>query len=182
MRAKTTRPISDFAADTRRADIGGKPRDITVADATPSDLTEIIDLDARITGFARADFWNDLFRQRAANDTLCVLVATRSGKMIGYALGEVRSWPVRAPACGWLYAIGVEKNYRLHKCASVLMTELISRFKQSGVSAIRTVIEVDDYLLMSFLRSFGMTAGPFVELEMALPAGEPESNPMHGRR
>jgi len=48
------------------------------------------------------------------------------------------------------------------------MADLISRFKKSGVKTIRTVIDVDDYLLMSFLRSFGMTAGPFVELEMTL--------------
>jgi ribosomal protein S18 acetylase RimI-like enzyme len=141
---------------------------ITVAEAGTADLAEIIALDARITGFARADFWKDLFRQLETSETLCVLVAKSADKIIGYALGEVRSWPVRAPACGWLYAIGVEKEYRLHKSASALMTELISRFKKSGVGTIRTVIDVDDNLLMSFLRSFGMTAGPFVELEMTL--------------
>ena len=86
--------------------------------------------------------------------------------MIGYALGEIRSWPVCAPVCGWLYAIGVAKEYRQHKAASALMIELIARFKKCGVGSIRTVIDVDDHLLMSFLRSFGMTAGPFVELEI----------------
>jgi ribosomal protein S18 acetylase RimI-like enzyme len=141
---------------------------IAVTDADAADLAEIIALDARITGFPRADFWNDLFRQRETSETLCVLVAKRADRMIGYALGEVRSWPVRAPACGWLYAIGVEKKYRLHRGASALMTELISRFKKSGVGTIRTVIDIEDHLLMSFLRSFGMTAGPFVELEMTL--------------
>jgi ribosomal protein S18 acetylase RimI-like enzyme len=150
----------------------GEHYDVTVANATPNDLAEIIDLDARITGFARADFWDELFRRRDTSDTLCVLVATGAGKIIGYALGEVRSWPVRAPPCGWLYAIGVDERYRLQKCGSMLMTELISRFKQSGVGVIRTVINMDDYLLMSFLRSFGMAAGPFVELEMNFPTNE----------
>ena len=153
---------------TTWADGGNRQHGFTVAEADAADLAEIISLDARITGFARADFWKDLFRQLETSETLCVLVAKSAGKMIGYALGEVRSWPVRAPACGWLYAIGVEKEYRLHKNASALMTELISRFKKSGVGTIRTVIDVDDSLLMSFLRSFGMTAGPFVELELTL--------------
>lgn len=142
--------------------------EVMVSDGRPADLAEIISLDARITGFARADFWNDLFRQKAASETLWVLVARSSGRIVGYALGEVRSWPVRAPACGWLYAIGVEKDFRLQKAATVLMMELISRFRKSGVAAVRTVIDVDDHLLMSFLRSFGMTAGPFVELEMSI--------------
>jgi ribosomal protein S18 acetylase RimI-like enzyme len=153
---------------TTWANGGNALHDITVTDADAADLAEIVALDGRITGIPRADFWNDLFRQRETNKTLYVLVAKSAGKIIGYALGEVRSWPVRAPACGWLYAIGVEKEYRLRKGASALMTELISRFKESGVGAIRTVIDVDDNLLMSFFRSFGMAAGPFVELELPL--------------
>ena len=151
-----------------RANGGDETHGIAVAEASTADLAELVALDARITGFARADFWKDLFRQLETSETLYVLVAKSDGKMIGYALGEVRSWPVRAPACGWLYAIGVEKEHRLHKSASALMTELIAKFKKSGVGTIRTVIDVDDNLLMSFLRSFGMTAGPFVELELTL--------------
>jgi len=141
---------------------------ITLADADASDLAEIIDLDEKIAGYSRTDFWRDLFRQKAASSTLFVLVARSSGTLVGYALGEIRSWPVRTPICGWLYAIGVKKNCRLQKIATALMTELMSRFRQHGVEAVRTVIDVDDHLLMSFLRSFGMSAGPFVELEMAV--------------
>ncbi len=147
---------------------GRRAAEVSVTEAVSGDLAEIIALDGLITGFQRAEFWTDLFRRRASSETLCILVATRAGKMIGYALGEVRSWPVRAPACGWLYAIGVKKEHRLHRAASALLIDLIARFKKSGVRTIRTVIDVDDHLLMSFLRSFGMTAGPFVELEMPL--------------
>ena len=142
--------------------------DIAVSEADARDLAEIIALDGKVTGFERADFWTELFRQQPRSETLCILVARSGGKIVGYALGEVRSWPVRAPACGWLYAIGVDKEHRLQKAASLLLVELIARFKKSGVGAVRTMIDVDDHLLMSFLRSFGMTAGPFVELELNL--------------
>ncbi len=144
--------------------------DIRVSEAERADLAEIITLDGRVTGFRRADFWTDLFRRRQTSETLSILVARSAGRIIGYALGEIRSWPVRAPACGWLYAIGVDKDYRLHKAASALLAELIARFKKQGAGAIRTMIEVDDHLLMSFLRSFGMTAGPFLELELSFEA------------
>ena len=80
-------------------------------------------------------------------------------------MGEVRAWPVRAPACGWIYAIGVAGSYRLQNVAAALMAAMIARFKANGAGAISTMIDVDDHLLMSFLRSSGMTAGPFVELE-----------------
>jgi len=157
---------------TRRAKEKKAPAErrqsVTLADAAASDLSELIDLDEKIAGYSRADFWRDLFRQKAANSTLFVLVARSSGLLVGYALGEIRSWPVRTPVCGWLYAIGVKKSHRLQKIATALMSELFSRFRQNGVEAVRTVIDVDDHLLMSFLRSIGMSAGPFVELEMAV--------------
>jgi ribosomal protein S18 acetylase RimI-like enzyme len=143
-----------------------KAEEVSVTEADAADLAEIIALDGKVTGFKRADFWTDLFRRRKTSETLSILVARRGGSIIGYALGEIRSWPVRAPACGWLYAIGVDKEHRLHKAASALFEEMVHRFKASGVGAIRTMIDVDDHLLMSFLRSFGMTAGPFVELEL----------------
>ncbi len=36
------------------------------------------------------------------------------------------------------------------------------------------MLHIDDHLLMSFFRSHGMTAGPFVELEMLLDANNPD--------
>jgi hypothetical protein len=139
-----------------------------VVDASPDDLAAIIDLDAEITGVARAEFWTDFHNQRAASETLCLLIAKISDEVVGYALGEVRAWPVRTPACGWLYAIGVKKEQRLSRTATALVAELTNRFRSHGVHTIRTMIDIDDYLLMSFLRSLGMTAGPFIELEMSI--------------
>jgi GNAT superfamily N-acetyltransferase len=172
LRAESIRLVGGLIDSTPQADKSGERRDVRVADATFNNLAEFIERDARVTGFARAEFGNDLLRRRAANNTLCARVAAKSGKIAGYAAGEVRWWQVHAPAWGWLYATGVDERYRLHKYASSLMAELISRFKQSGVGTIRPVIDVDDHLLMSFLRSCGMTTGSFVELEMTLPANE----------
>ena len=96
--------------------------DVVVADAELADLADIIDLDAQVTGIARPDFWNDFCHQRSTSETLCLLVAKKSGEIVGYATGEVRAWPVRAPACGWLYAIGVKAEHRLSRAATALMT------------------------------------------------------------
>lgn len=145
---------------------------VTITEANAGDLAEIIDLDVKVVGYSRVEFWTDMFRREPANANQFLLVARNSdGVMVGYVLGEIRSWPVRAPVCGWLYTIGVEASHRLKKIATALMTELIARFRDNGVEAVRTVIDVDDHLLMSFLRAFGMSAGPFVELEM--PVGQP---------
>jgi ribosomal protein S18 acetylase RimI-like enzyme len=171
MRGGTIRSTMSSLDAMAQPQVSAARADVVVGDAAAADLSEIVGLDAKISGYAREDFWSDLFRRKATSKTLYVLVARSSDKIIGYALGEIRSWPVRDPMCGWLYAIGVEKEHRQQKAATALMTELISRFKKNGVGAIRTMIDIDDHLLMSFLRSFGMTAGPFVELEMKV--GQP---------
>lgn len=142
--------------------------EIVIREGSRNDFPDIIALDAGIAGISRPEFWHEFQEHRAATNTLIILVARRSGKIVGYAMGEVRAWPVRGPACGWIYAIGVEKENRQRRAASALMTELIERFRAQGVGTIRTMIDVDDHLLMSFLRSLGMTAGPFVELEMSI--------------
>ena len=166
MRAGKTHGSEDQNATTAAND--AQRRSLVLADADESDLEEIIALDEKVAGGSRADFWRDLFRQKVAGGPWFVIVARTSGVLVGFVMGEIRSWPVRTPTCGWLYAIGVEKNHRLHKIGTALMTELISRFRGNGVETVRTVIGIDDQLLMSFLRGYGMSAGPFVELEMAV--------------
>jgi ribosomal protein S18 acetylase RimI-like enzyme len=141
---------------------------LTIREARPDELPSVIELDAKVTGVKRPDFWLDLSHQRAGSKTLAIVVAAMGDEIIGYALGDLRAWPVRAPACGWIYAIGVAAEYRQQKVASALMEAMIDHFAKNGAASIRTMIEVDDHLLMSFLRSFGMTAGPFVELELKL--------------
>ncbi len=41
-------------------------------------------------------------------------------------------------------------------------------FRETGVTKIRTMIARDAQLVMSFFRSQGLMAGPFVQLEMDL--------------
>ncbi|MBX9844804.1 MAG: GNAT family N-acetyltransferase [Xanthobacteraceae bacterium] len=141
---------------------------IVIGDGSEDDFAEIVALDERVTGLSRPEFWHEFRLQKATSNALIVLVARHAGEIVGYATGEVRTWPVRGSACGWVYAIGVAKEHRLKRAGSALMAEMISRFRASGIGTIRTMIDVDDHLLMSFLRSMGMTAGPFVELEMPI--------------
>jgi GNAT superfamily N-acetyltransferase len=175
-------PAATASAPTT-ADLPQRQDRVVVTDAAEADIATVVALDERITGVSRRDFWNHIDTQRrASGNTLCVLVAKRTDasgdeRIIGYAMGEVRAWPVRAQACGWIYAIGVEQGHRLQRAASALMSALIARFKAQGCSAVRTMIDVDDHLLMSFLRSQGMTAGPFVELEMAIEPAAPKAMP-----
>jgi hypothetical protein len=50
----------------------------------------------------------------------------------------------------------------------MLFDEICARFRKAGVQHVRTMLAKDAHLLMSFFRSLGMMAGPFIQLEKRL--------------
>ena len=51
---------------------------------------------------------------------------------------------------------------------SALMEAISRNFREAGIDTMRTVLSRKNHLLMSFFRSHGMMAGPYIELEKAL--------------
>ena len=143
---------------------------VTVREAAPDDLAALIALDEVTSGLAKPDYWRDLFARYvegvAANRY--VLVAESEGRLIGFVTGAVRAWEFGSPPCGWVFALGVSSAYREHRVGSRLMVDIFRRFRSDGVNSVRTNVSRRDTLNLSFFRSLGMTAGPYVQLEMSL--------------
>ncbi|MGE0628626.1 MAG: GNAT family N-acetyltransferase [Hyphomicrobiaceae bacterium] len=135
---------------------------------TAADLPSIIDIDTRISGIQKPKLWADLIDAQETDDKRSFFVARLNGQVVGYVVGEVRGWEFGSPPCGWLYTIGVRPEYRVDKIGTVLFNALADAFQSQGVETFRTMLHIDDHLLMSFFRAQGLTAGPFVELEMRL--------------
>jgi len=136
------------------------------------DLPNIIALDTDISGIEKPDVWYGYYAA-LASESLSFLVARRGDEpggdeLGGYVVGGVRAWEFGSPPCGWIFAIAVRPDLRLSGLGSQLFNAITQRFAASGVQKVRTMLHVDDHLLMSFFRAHGMHAGPFVELEMKL--------------
>lgn len=139
-----------------------------IEDARLADLPAVIALDAQITGVEKPDYWHGYYASPGKSERRSFLVARLAGQVVGFVAGEVRAWEFGAPPCGWLITIGVRPEYRLARIGTSLFERLVARFADIGVERIRTVLDIDDHLLMSFFRSHGMTPGPFLPLEMAI--------------
>jgi N-acetylglutamate synthase-like GNAT family acetyltransferase len=96
------------------------------------------------------------------------LVACDGDTVLGFIIGEVRAWEFGSPPCGWIFAVGVRNNIRQGGVGHVLLEALNDRFRKAGVSKVRTMLARDDTLIMSFFRSQGMMAGPFIQFEKDL--------------
>lgn len=140
--------------------------DIHIRPAEKGDLPAVVDLDERTTGLRKPDYWDDLFvRYGNRKDKRFFLIAEQKKKLLGCIFGEVRAWEFNSVPCGWVGTVSVEPDLRMGGIGTVLYQEICRCFANAGVSKIRTMIPHDATDLMSFFRSQGMMAGPFIQLE-----------------
>ena len=82
--------------------------------------------------------------------------------------GEIRDWEFGSPPCGWVFAIDVDPRARLAGVGSKLLQAISDHFRRAGVGKLRTLLALDNTLILSFFRSQGMMAGPLISLEMEI--------------
>jgi GNAT superfamily N-acetyltransferase len=134
------------------------------------DLDAIIALDAAVTGLAKPDYWYELFHRYGTRgrQQRFFLVGDAAGEIQGFVIGEVRDWEFGSPPCGWVFGINVRPNARLDGVGTRLLEAIVGAFRRAGVTKVRTLLARDNNLVLSFFRSQGMTAAPFIPLELDL--------------
>ncbi len=142
----------------------------TIRDASASDVETVIALDAAATGLRKEGYWKDIFQRyvESPRTDRYFLIAEVHEEAIGFIVGETRIWEFGSPPSGWVFAVNVRAEQREHGVGSRLMDAICARFKAANVATVRTMISRDDRLNLSFFRSLGMTAGPYIELEKNL--------------
>ena len=159
-------------ADGSRAGAPGAAA-LAVRAVRRSDLPEIVAIDAAVTGIEKRSYWHALFRRYGvAGDALRqFLVAEDDGAVLGFVIGEVRDWEFGSPPCGWVFGIDVRPDARQRGVGARLLAAISTGFRRAGVTKVRTMLARDNTLILSFFRSQGMMAGPFIPLEMDLEPG-----------
>jgi ribosomal protein S18 acetylase RimI-like enzyme len=142
--------------------------DLFIREASIDDVGAAIRLDELNTGMAKPDYWRDMFERYGARENRIFLVSEIEETVRGFIIGEVRAWEFGSPPCGWIFALGVDPEFRLQGVGTNLFAAICQYFRDVGVDKVRTMSAVDDKLNLSFFRSQGLMGGPFIELEMPL--------------
>ena len=143
----------------------------TIREGGAGDIADVVALDAKITGLAKPEFWQEFAEPRARRGEprhFLVAEPDGGGKLLGFIIGEVRAWEFGSPPCGWIFAIQVRPKTRLKGVGTQLFDAICDRFRSTGVVNVRTMLARDNTTILSFFRSQGMMAGPFIELETTL--------------
>jgi GNAT superfamily N-acetyltransferase len=135
----------------------------------PADLGQVVEIDAGITGLRKAEYWGEILRRYGGGrQQRFFLVADRGGRIEGYVVGDVRDWEFGSPPCGWVFGIAVRPDARLGGVATQLLETICDGFRRLDVGKVRTLLARDNPLILSFFRSQGMMAAPFIPLEKDL--------------
>jgi len=145
------------------------PSELLIRGAAETDLAAIMTFDERSNKDANPRYWQEMFgRYGSDKDKQLFLVCESSNEIVGFIIGEVRDWEFGSNPCGWVFALGVRPDVRQSGVATQLFAAICRFFKQAGVTTVRTMLARQDIDSLSFFRSQGMMAGPYVQLEKDL--------------
>ena len=144
--------------------------DVEIRTALAEDIPSIVSLDEKTTGHAKHQYWQELFGhfQQSRGTGRAFLVAEQQGRVVGFITGEVRAFEFGSEPCGWVFALNVDPEIRVHNVGTRLFETLCETCGRAGVEKVRTMLNRDNHLVLAFFRSLGMMAGPFIQLEKDL--------------
>ncbi len=137
---------------------------------TFGDLDAIVEIDRKVLGKARQDFWKKKIEPPDARYPFSGLVAELEGKVIGLIMGEMSGWEFGVPeTVGWISTIGVDPDYQHRGVARKLSEEFVRNLKGVGVSIVYTLVNWSDWDLLKFFRAMGFTrGGEMINLELKI--------------
>ncbi len=140
---------------------------VFIRNAMASDLEAVIALDESGMVEEKRAYWCGVFDHYASRkDTdRHFLVTELNGKVVAFIVGEVRVWEFGSPPCGWIFALAVSPQAREMGIGRRMFEEICNCLKRIGVTTVRTMVDRNDKLTLSFFHSQGLRTGRYVELE-----------------
>lgn len=141
-------------------------KQISIRNAMPADLDVVIALDLEEKEEKTA-YWQGIFDHyvKSGRKDRLFLVAEVDATVVGFIVGEVRAWEFGSPPCGWVFALSVSPQIREMGIGKRMFDEICARLKQIGVTTVRTMVDRDNKLTLSFFRGMGLRSGRYIELE-----------------
>jgi ribosomal protein S18 acetylase RimI-like enzyme len=151
--------------ERKMADISSKGPIIRAM--TLKDLDRIVEIDAKVIGQSRPEYWEMKLELVEKRSPMASLVAVVEGEIIGFIIGDSSGWSYGvAENIGWIDTIGVDPNAQRAGIAKMLLTEMVTNLKKVGVEKVYTFVNWRDWDLLQFFDAMGFRRGDMINLEM----------------
>ena len=144
--------------------------DINIRKMTLSDLDSIVEIDEKVYGKRRPDYYQR--KVEWALDTgniITSLVAEIDNKVEGFIMGNVYVGEFGIPEdTATIDTIGVDPDFQRQGLARALVEQFISNMRGIGVQRIHTLVEWNDGNLIMFFDSMGFAPARTLSLELKM--------------
>ena len=142
----------------------------TIRALKPNDLARVVEIDSRIGGRARKQFFEKRLEAALADTTGFIAVATESGGILnGYAIARLQEGQFGIERkVAVLDVIGVDPEVQKQGQGSMLMDGIAARARKLGIREIRTQLDWHDKGLIGFFASQDFQLTPNKVLERAV--------------
>ena len=134
---------------------------------TMKDLDGITEIDKKVLGQSRPDYWERKLEVVEQRSPISSLVAEMEGKIVGFVIGDASGWQFGfAEEIGFIDTIGVDPAAQRAGIAKMLLTEMVDNLRKVGVEKIYTFVNWRDWDLLQFFDAMGFQRGDMINLEM----------------
>ncbi len=145
----------------------GKLDGLIIRAMKPEDLEAIVEIDTKVLGKSRPEYWQMKMDIAEARSPMASLVAEVDGKVIGFMLGDASGWEYGIPeTVGYIDTLGVDPDYMGRGVGRTLAEEMVNHLRKVGVTTVYTYVNWRDGDLLSFFDAMGFRRGDMINLEM----------------
>lgn len=137
-----------------------------------NDIKAIAKIQEAITKKKVPKYWAERVGDYIRKSPKACLVAEHAGKIVGFIIGDIKTWGFGIERSGWIELVGVAPEFMGRRIGKKLGKILIQRFKKEGIKEIYTTVRWDSGDLLAFFKSIGFNRSNFINLEKRLRGGK----------
>jgi len=140
---------------------------IHIRNLDKDDLSSIVDIEERLTGVARRDYWEKRIEiSEAIRPHWASLVAEVDNKVAGFVFGRAGELEFGLPGTvAWIEIIGVDPAYRGQGIARALVRQFTESAEDHGVKTIFTLVDNGASEMERFFSRLGFVKGKMLHFQ-----------------
>ena len=144
-----------------------KQKEIYIRNLEKEDLSAIVNIEERLTGVARKDYWEKRIEiSEAIRPHWASLVGELDNRVVGFVLGRAGELEFGLPGTvAWVEIIGVDPAYQGQGVARALMERFTASAEDHGIKNVFTLVDRSNTQMEQFFSRLGFIQGKMLHFQ-----------------
>jgi ribosomal protein S18 acetylase RimI-like enzyme len=140
---------------------------IHIRSLAKEDLSSIVDIEERLTGVHRPDYWTKRIEiSEAIRPHWASLVAEIKGRVVGFTFGRAAELEFGLPGTvAWIEIIGVDPAHRGQGIARALLERFVASAEDHGIRTVFTLVRNNNQDMAEFFGRLGFAQGKMLHFQ-----------------